>query len=467
MCLIDSMGSCSLLAQVPLQVSSHFCFHPLVPGKNSHCPIPASCGIGSSQSWFLRSPALLSPLPARRKQLILQPTRSGTELPTVKGASAAAASPDLQERVQEAETTIEQISESHGSESSPTVVTFTIPEGSFGAGFESDYQSQLATWPSDLANTADFREFEKFVTSAHALVRRWLAPELVSRLERFLYDPLEPPALVIRGLPVDSYVPPTGKGCLSRKAGNYISETMLVGISRIIGQPFRVEDPGVNQPGMDLLIRDIYATPEGIKQVSTQGSLEFLDFHVDFFPAIPERFPQVLGFMGVRGDPSKVGRTLLCDFQKLYAKLDPSHIKTLREQKLTWTLGPFSKHVIEGTETMPIFNLFEERVRGPDAIDKIVSGSLEAITAYKQVKKIAKEIGQESEGVWLDAGDALLLNQRKAAHGRSSYAAKYDGNDRWLQRVYINSGSFWEVQGLVQYPCRRFPYISTQKGREA
>ncbi|CAK9236680.1 unnamed protein product [Sphagnum troendelagicum] len=461
------MGSCSLLAQVPLQVSSHFCFHPLVPGKNS--PVPASCGISSSQICFLRSPALLSPLPARRKQLILQPTRSGTGLPTVMGASAAAASPDLQERVQEAETTVQQSSKFHGSESSPTVVTFTIPEGSFGADFEADYQSQLATWPSDLANTADFHEFETFVTSAHALVRRWLAPELVSRLERFLYDPLEPPALVIRGLPVDSYVPPTGKGCLSRKAGNYISETMLVGISRIIGQPFRVEYPGVNPPGMDLLIRDIYTTPEDLKQVNTQGSFEFLDFHVDYFHAVPEHFPQVLGFMGVRGDPSKVGRTLLCDFQKLYAKLDPSLIKTLREHKLTWTIGPttFSKHVIQGTETMPIFNLFEERIVGPDGIDKTVSGSLEAITAYKQLKKIAKEIGCESEGVWLDAGDALFLNQRKTAHGRSSYIAKLDGNDRWVQRVYINSGSFWEVQGLIQYPCRRFPFTSTQRGKEA
>lgn len=206
-----------------------------------------------------------------------------------------------------------------------------------------------------------------------------------------------------------------------------------------------------------------------ISQVGTQGSFEFLDFHVDYFHAMPEHFPQVLGFMGIRGDPSKVGRTLLCDFQKLYAKLDPSLIKTLCEQKLTWTIGPttFSKHVIEGTEAMPIFNLFEERIVGPDGIDKTVSGSLEAITTYKQLKKIAKEIGRESEGVWLDAGDALLLNQRKTAHGRSSYAAKLDGNDRWVQRIYINSGSFWEVQGLIQYPCRRFPFTSTQRGREA
>jgi len=80
---------------------------------------------------------------------------------------------------------------------------------------------------------------------------------------------------VIRGLPVDSYVPPTGKGCLSRKAGNYISETMLVGISRIIGQPFRVEYPGVNPPGMDLLIRNMYTTPEDVKQVQMKRMHQF------------------------------------------------------------------------------------------------------------------------------------------------------------------------------------------------
>jgi len=148
----------------------------------------------------------------------------------------------------------------------PTVFTFTIPEGSFGAGFKTDYQSQLATWP-DLANSTDFHEFEKFVTSAHALVRTWLALELVSRLERFVYDPLESPAIAIRGLPVEAYVPPTEKDCLLRKTGNYASETLLVGISRIVGQPFQMGCPDPSSSEMEILIGDIYSIPEHDNEV--------------------------------------------------------------------------------------------------------------------------------------------------------------------------------------------------------
>ncbi|CAK9882507.1 unnamed protein product [Sphagnum jensenii] len=119
----------------------------------------------------------------------------------------------------------------------------------------------------DLANSTDFHEFEKFVTSAHALVRTWLALELVSRLERFVNDPLESPAIVIRGLPVDAYVPPTEKDCLLRKAGNYASETLLVGISRIVGQPFQMGYPDPSSSEMEILIRDIYSIPEHDNEV--------------------------------------------------------------------------------------------------------------------------------------------------------------------------------------------------------
>jgi hypothetical protein len=111
-----------------------------------------------------------------------------------------------------------------------------------------------------------FMSSKKF-TPAHALVRTWLALELVSRLERFVYDPLESPAIVIRGLPVDAYAPPTEKDCLLRKAGNYASETLLVGISGIVGQPFQRGYPDPSSSEMEILIRDIYSVPEHDNEV--------------------------------------------------------------------------------------------------------------------------------------------------------------------------------------------------------
>jgi L-asparagine oxygenase len=39
----------------------------------------------------------------------------------------------------------------------------------------------------------------------------------------------------------------------------------------------------------------------------------------------------------------------------------------------------------------------------------------------------------------LEQGDCLYLDNFRAVHGRSSYKPNYDGNDRWLKRLYISS----------------------------
>ena len=197
--------------------------------------------------------------------------------------------------------------------------------------------------------------------------------------------------------------------------------------------------------------------------MSAEGSRELLDFHVDYFQLRPEIFPNVIAFIGLRGDRNKEGKTLLCSNRKLYRMLDPADIEVLRTQKISWVPGnsgnlgrTFSKHVIEGTESNPQMHLFVENIPSMGGLEKVVQGSPEAVAAYKRVKEIAASLAWE--GVWLDGGDVLLLNQTKASHGRSPYAAKYDGNDRWLQRTYSNSGRFWEA-GLAQWPCRTLPYL--------
>jgi hypothetical protein len=52
---------------------------------------------------------------------------------------------------------------------------------------------------------------------------------------------------------------------------------------------------------------------ESLHRWGTRGSSEFLSFHMDYPQAMRESFPHVLAFRGIRGDPAKVGHTLLCD----------------------------------------------------------------------------------------------------------------------------------------------------------
>ena len=42
-------------------------------------------------------------------------------------------------------------------------------------------------------------------------------------------------------------------------------------------------------------------------------------------------------------------------------------------------------------------------------------------------------------GVHLESGDLLIIDNRRAAHGRSAFEPRYDGCDRWLKRAYLVS----------------------------
>ena len=40
------------------------------------------------------------------------------------------------------------------------------------------------------------------------------------------------------------------------------------------------------------------------------------------------------------------------------------------------------------------------------------------------------------EGPALEPGDLLMVDNRRAVHARTAFRPRYDGQDRWLQRVY-------------------------------
>jgi len=48
------------------------------------------------------------------------------------------------------------------------------------------------------------------------------------------------------------------------------------------------------------------------------------------------------------------------------------------------------------------------------------------------------------EQVQLRPGDLLAINNTRCAHSRSSFPARFDGQDRWLQRVYVRH-SIWPL----------------------
>jgi hypothetical protein len=56
--------------------------------------------------------------------------------------------------------------------------------------------------------------------------------------------------------------------------------------------------------------------------------------------------------------------------------------------------------------------------------------------------------------VTLDEGDLLVVDNRRALHGRVPFEARHDGSDRWLLRAYVwaDGGGVPEIVGSPVVP---------------
>ena len=53
------------------------------------------------------------------------------------------------------------------------------------------------------------------------------------------------------------------------------------------------------------------------------------------------------------------------------------------------------------------------------------------------MKKLICAIEQcEQYHIILEPGDFMMFKNKRVLHAREAYQSKYDGNDRWLLRVY-------------------------------
>ncbi len=55
---------------------------------------------------------------------------------------------------------------------------------------------------------------------------------------------------------------------------------------------------------------------------------------------------------------------------------------------------------------------------------------------FEKIRKLCNEYAFE---VLLSPGSALVIDNNKMLHGRSLFKPKFDGKDRWLQRLYVKN----------------------------
>ena len=280
-----------------------------------------------------------------------------------------------------------------------------------------------------------YSDYERHCGASYMAIRSQLSPSLIADICNFHSFFLAPGALLITGLPLDPILPQTPKlGGRSTEKQSFVSEGCLTGIAKLIGEPFAYASEKNGE-----MIHNICPVKNSETIQSNESSMVDLDLHVE--NAYFDHRPDYLALCCLRQDHKGEALTSFVDIRSVVLRMN--HADTLELQKPAFVVpSPPSHHSAMGGEKWssprPLFNTFEEpnflcHLPGMKALDPQTQKALD------NFEKAAKR-QDVMHSVALQPGNILLLNNRKVAHSRSVFQPRYDGKDRWLQRVYINAG---------------------------
>lgn len=238
-------------------------------------------------------------------------------------------------------------------------------------------------------------------------------------------------ALLIRGLPVDEHLPPTpANSRRSPDKGTYISELVLGGISELLGHTINYSQEKDGE-----LFQAICPTASNAEMLSSESSKIVLDFHTEtaFHPFMPD----FVLLLCLRPDHEGIAETFSAGIRDLLPLLSLRVRATLFERQfhtgIDFSFGSPNAAkgnaectaVLYGRPHDPFLKYDLDLMTG---ITPAGSAALDAMrTAANAVKR----------GVKLEPGDLLIVDNRRAVHGRSAFTPRYDGADRWLMRTYV------------------------------
>lgn len=267
---------------------------------------------------------------------------------------------------------------------------------------------------------------DAFVDTAAAHARDLPAP-LRAAVRAFAADSGADGILLLRGLPVGT-VPATPLDPNAGRAKDRASELTLLAVARLLGEPIGY----VQEHGGGIVQNIVPARATEGRQVSTSSNVT-LAWHTE--TAFHPHKPRYLLLLCLRGDAAAA--TLLCSVAHCLPHLDAETIATLRQPRFrtrpdesflepgtAGALGP-PMAILAGDGEQPTFTYDEDLMVGIDA------------GAHAALDRLGAVVRDRASSIVLEAGDLLVVDNERVVHGRTSFAARFDGTDRWLQRSFV------------------------------
>jgi L-asparagine oxygenase len=168
------------------------------------------------------------------------------------------------------------------------------------------------------------------------------------------------------------------------------------------------------------------------RQENTGSALLELHTEDGFHPSPPH----FLSLMCLRADHARAAATVSGGIGDALRDLDPQTVAALRRPEFRIR---FSMSFVrdESAEVLaPPMPVLSGAAQCPDLRADFHATIATTPRAREAFSRLGEAILRSLKGVVLRPGEMIIIDNRRAVHGRSEFAPKYDGEDRWLRRSF-------------------------------
>jgi L-asparagine oxygenase len=248
--------------------------------------------------------------------------------------------------------------------------------------------------------------------------------EAMRRLRR---DSGDEGVFLVRGLPVsDDEIGPTPnvRGSVQRTPTKSSSATAMIALQ--LGELF-----AFNEEKSGALVQDVVPVPGMEEFQGNAGSVQLTMHNENAFH--PNR-PDFVGLMCLRNDHDNIAGLQIAS-SRLALRLLPEPVRDILRQPRYVTAAPGSFDLDD--RMFEPEGVLQGSPEDPDVRIDFTSTQPLDDEARAAMATFGEALAVVRRTFILQPGDFAIVDNRRSLHGRTAFRARYDGRDRWLQRVFV------------------------------
>lgn len=167
------------------------------------------------------------------------------------------------------------------------------------------------------------------------------------------------------------------------------------------------------------------------QQISTSSKIEL---HLHTETAFHPYKPTYVLLLCLRGDKGAITTYSLAE--DILSELTDNEISILQQPWFITSIDDSFR--TKGEPDMELITQILRFPSSPSDIEFTFDWALMRGTnddATMALSSVRSAIAKTTREIILEAGDLLVINNKRAVHGRKSFQARYDGSDRWVKRL--------------------------------